>query len=124
MDLGIKGRSGIVTAASKGLGRGCAEALAEAGVALTLNARGAEALEATAAEIREKYGVTVTTVAGDITTEAVRAGDPAQAAIQLVSLFFMLAFPATAVFGVGLLLFRAGRWLAARFPRRPLKVPS
>lgn len=73
MDLGIKGRSGIVTAASKGLGRGCAEALAEAGVALTLNARGAEALEATAAEIREKYGVTVTTVAGDITTEAVRA---------------------------------------------------
>ncbi|MFQ8431951.1 SDR family oxidoreductase [Amaricoccus sp. W119] len=73
MDLGIKGRSGIVTAASKGLGRGCAEALAEAGVALTLNARGAEALEATAAEIRERYGVTVTTVAGDITTEAVRA---------------------------------------------------
>lgn len=73
MDLGIKGRAGIVTAASKGLGRGCAEALAEAGVDLTLNARGAEALEATAAEIREKYGVTVTTVAGDITTEAVRA---------------------------------------------------
>lgn len=73
MDLGIKGRAGIVTAASKGLGRGCAEALAEAGVDLTLNARGAEALEATAAEIREKYGVKVTTVAGDITTEAVRA---------------------------------------------------
>ncbi|TPE53896.1 SDR family oxidoreductase [Amaricoccus solimangrovi] len=73
MDLGIRGRGGIVTAASKGLGRGCAEALAEAGVDLTLNARGAEALEETAAAIREKYGVAVTTVAGDITTEAVRA---------------------------------------------------
>jgi 3-oxoacyl-[acyl-carrier protein] reductase len=73
MDLGIKGRAGIVTAASKGLGRGCAEALAEAGVDLTLNARGAEALEATAEAIRTKYGVTVTTVAGDITTEEVRA---------------------------------------------------
>ncbi|PZQ50376.1 MAG: short-chain dehydrogenase [Rhodovulum sulfidophilum] len=73
MDLGIRGRTGIVTAASKGLGRGCAEALAEAGVALTLNARGAEALEATAEAIRAKYGVEVTTVAGDITTETVRA---------------------------------------------------
>lgn len=73
MDLGIRGRTGIVTAASKGLGRGCAEALAEAGVALTLNARGAEALEATAEAIRAKYGVEVTTVAGDITTEPVRA---------------------------------------------------
>ena len=73
MDLGIKGRKGIVTAASKGLGRGCAEALAEAGVSLVLNARGAEALEATAAEIAEKYGVDVETIAGDITTEAVRA---------------------------------------------------
>jgi len=60
----------------------------------------------------------------ELTAEALRAGDPAQAAIQLVSLFFMLAFPATAVFGVGLLLLRAGRWLAARFTRRPIKVPS
>lgn len=73
MDLGIRGRRAIVTAASKGLGRGCAEALAEAGVALTLNARGAEALAATAAEIAGKYGVEVVTVAGDITTEPVRA---------------------------------------------------
>ena len=73
MDLGIKGRTAIVCAASKGLGRGCAEALAEAGVALTLNARGAEALEATAAAIRARYGVAVATVAGDITTEDGRA---------------------------------------------------
>lgn len=69
MDLGIRGRKAIVCAASKGLGRGCAVALAEAGVALTLCARGAEALEATAAEIRAATGVPVATVACDITTE-------------------------------------------------------
>ena len=48
MDLGIKGRRGLVCASSKGLGRGCAEALAAEGVNLVLNARGSEALEATA----------------------------------------------------------------------------
>lgn len=69
MDLGIRGRKAIVCAASKGLGKGCAVALAEAGVALTLCARGAEALEATAAEIRAATGVPVATVACDITTE-------------------------------------------------------
>ncbi|GGO27141.1 3-oxoacyl-ACP reductase [Gemmobacter aquaticus] len=73
MDLGIRGKRALVCAASKGLGRGCAEALAEAGVALVLNARGAEALEATADAIRQKFGVPVTTVAADITTEAGRA---------------------------------------------------
>ncbi|WP_430463947.1 SDR family oxidoreductase [Tabrizicola sp.] len=73
MDLGLRGKRALVTAASKGLGRGCAMALAEAGVDLVLNARGADALEATAAEIRAAYGVTVTTVAGDITTETGRA---------------------------------------------------
>ena len=54
MDLGISGRRAIVCAASKGLGRACAEALAENGVALVINARGADALEATAAEIRAR----------------------------------------------------------------------
>jgi 3-oxoacyl-[acyl-carrier protein] reductase len=73
MDLGIKGKRALVCASSKGLGRGCAEALAEAGVDLVLNARGSEALEATAAEIREKYGVEVTTVAADISTDEGRA---------------------------------------------------
>lgn len=68
MDLGIRGKSAVVCAASKGLGRGCAEALAEAGVDLVLNARGSEALESTAADIRDRFGVQVTTVAGDITT--------------------------------------------------------
>lgn len=73
MDLGIKGKRALVCASSKGLGRGCAEALAEAGVDLVLNARGAEALEATAAAIRQRFRVAVVTVAGDITTEAGRA---------------------------------------------------
>lgn len=80
MDLGIRGRRAIVCAASKGLGRGCAAALAEAGVDLVINARGAEALEATAADLRARFGVAVTAVAGDITTEAGRAAVLAAAA--------------------------------------------
>ncbi len=56
-------------AASKGLGKGCAEALAAEGVHLVLTARGRDALEATAAELRARHGVQVVAVAGDITTE-------------------------------------------------------
>ncbi len=73
MDFGLRGKRALVCASSKGLGRGCAEALAGEGVSLVLNARGAEALEATAAEIRDRFGVPVETVAADITTEAGRA---------------------------------------------------
>lgn len=73
MDLGISGKTALVCASSKGLGRGCAEALAAAGVNLVLNARGADALEATAAEIRARFGVQVTTVAADVATEDGRA---------------------------------------------------
>src|SRR6056297_3926660 len=73
MDLGISGKRALVCASSKGLGRGCAEALAEAGVNLIMNARGSEALEETAAEIRSTYGVEVTTVAADIVSEEGRA---------------------------------------------------
>jgi 3-oxoacyl-[acyl-carrier protein] reductase len=73
MDLGIRGRRALVCASSKGLGRGCAEALAGDGVDLVLNARGAEALEATAEAIRAAHGVSVTTVAADITSEEGRA---------------------------------------------------
>ncbi|MER5172183.1 SDR family oxidoreductase [Thioclava kandeliae] len=69
MDLGIWDKKAIVCAGSKGLGRGCAEALAEAGVEIVLNARSADVLEATAREIAGKYGVKVTPVAADITTE-------------------------------------------------------
>ena len=68
MDLGISGKRALVCASSKGLGRGCAEALAAAGVDLVMNARGAEALEATAEHIRKTHGVSVTTVATDVTT--------------------------------------------------------
>jgi len=67
MDLGIRGKTALVCAASKGLGKGCAAALAREGVNLVITARGAEALEATAAELR-KFGVSVKAVAGDITT--------------------------------------------------------
>ena len=73
LDLGISGKKAIVCASSKGLGLGCAEALAQAGVELVMNARGAEALEASAAAIRDTYGVAVTTVAADVTTEEGRA---------------------------------------------------
>lgn len=73
MDLGISGKTALVCASSKGLGRGCAEALAAAGVNLVLNARGLDALEATAAGIRARFGVQVTTVAADVATEEGRA---------------------------------------------------
>jgi 3-oxoacyl-[acyl-carrier protein] reductase len=74
MDMGIKGCWALVCAASKGLGRGCAEALAAEGVNLVITARGAEALEATAAQMRERFlGVSVRTVAGDIATPEGRA---------------------------------------------------
>jgi 3-oxoacyl-[acyl-carrier protein] reductase len=73
MDLGIKGRTAIVCAASKGLGRGVAEALAAEGVDLVICARTKDAIEKTAAEIAAQYGVSVTPIACDITTEAGRA---------------------------------------------------
>ena len=73
MDLGLSGRRALVCAASKGLGKGCALALAREGVAVTITARTAETLERTADEIRAATGVTVTAVAGDIATEAGRA---------------------------------------------------
>jgi len=73
MDLGIKGKSALVCAASKGLGKGCALALAREGVNLVITARGKEALEATAEEIRKATGAKVVAVAGDITTAEGRA---------------------------------------------------
>ena len=78
MDLGIRGKTALVCAASKGLGKGCAISLAREGVNVVITARGKEALEATAAEIRKATGVNVVAVAGDITTpegrvEALRA---------------------------------------------------
>src|SRR5947209_17139780 len=69
MDLGIRGKTALVGAASKGLGRGCAFSLAREGVNLVITARGREALEKTAQEIRDASGVRVTAVVGDIATE-------------------------------------------------------
>ncbi|WP_424833472.1 SDR family oxidoreductase [Ruegeria sp.] len=68
MDLGIRGKRALVCASSKGLGLGCAEALAAAGVDLVMNARGSEALEAETARLRSEYGVDTQTVACDVTS--------------------------------------------------------
>src|SRR5260370_40631095 len=73
MDLGLKGRTASVCAASKGLGRACAEALAAEGGALVLNARDPARLKQAAAEIATAHKVEVTAVAGDIASEAARA---------------------------------------------------
>jgi 3-oxoacyl-[acyl-carrier protein] reductase len=68
MDLGIQGKWALIGGASKGLGFGCAQSLAREGVNVVVIARGAEALEAAATELR-KLGTTVLAVAVDITTE-------------------------------------------------------
>ena len=68
MDMGILGKKAIICASSKGLGLGCAEALAAEGVNVVINGRNAEVLETTAAKIRETYGVQVIAVACDVTT--------------------------------------------------------
>jgi len=74
MDLGIKGRWALVCGASKGLGLGCAQALAAAGANLVINARGADALQAAATQLRATPGAgQVLAVACDITTEEGRA---------------------------------------------------
>ena len=72
MELGIAGRTAIICAGSKGLGRGCAVALAREGVSVVIAARGVEALAATADVIRQAGG-TVQTVQADVTTDAGRA---------------------------------------------------
>lgn len=70
MDLGIAGRKAIVCASSRGLGRGCAMALAEAGCELVINGRDASTLGRTADELRRLYSVGVTEVAADVSTPA------------------------------------------------------
>ncbi|MCD5971140.1 SDR family oxidoreductase [Pseudomonas quasicaspiana] len=73
MDMGLKGKTALVCASSKGLGRACALALASEGVNITMLARGREALEESAKEIARLTGVQVNTVACDITTAEGRA---------------------------------------------------
>lgn len=74
MDLGLKGRWALVCAASKGLGRGCAEALVGEGAHVVITARGEADLQATAAALRAlNPAVEVRAVAGDIATPQGRA---------------------------------------------------
>jgi len=73
MDLGIRGKKALLSGASRGLGKACAFALAHEGVDVTIVARTRDVLEKTGAEIAAATGVTVKTVAGDITTPAGRS---------------------------------------------------
>jgi 3-oxoacyl-[acyl-carrier protein] reductase len=68
MDLGIRGRKAIICASSQGLGKGCALALAEAGVSVVINGRNRALLEKTAEEIRLASKVAVTPVLADVAT--------------------------------------------------------
>src|SRR5262245_31419972 len=72
MDLGIAGRKAIVCASSRGLGRACAFALAQAGCEVVVNGRDGKALEATAAELRQATGAKVTAAVGGIGRASVR----------------------------------------------------
>jgi len=72
MDLGVKGRKAIVCASSRGLGKACATALAEAGCVVTINGRDAAQLAETAKEIRAATGAEVVAVAGDLDDPATR----------------------------------------------------
>ena len=72
MDLGIGGKKAIVCASSKGLGKGCAMALAEAGCELVVNGRDAGILSRTATEIRQRFGVPVTEIVGDVSDPEVQ----------------------------------------------------
>jgi len=69
MDLGLTGRTALVCASSRGLGKACARALAAEGVAVVINGRDPERLAATAEEIRAATGASVTAVAADVSTE-------------------------------------------------------
>ena len=73
MDLGLRGRQALLSGASRGLGKACALALAHEGVDVTIVARTRETLEQTGAEIARETAVKVTTVVGDITTQAGRS---------------------------------------------------
>ena len=73
MNLGLQGRKAIVCASSRGLGRACAMALAREGVAVVVNGRDVEQVEATAAAIRSETGAEVTAVAADLCSDEGRA---------------------------------------------------
>ena len=66
MDLNLNGRVALVNAASRGLGRGIAEALAAEGTRLVVSSRSQEAISRTAADIASRYGAEVVPVAADV----------------------------------------------------------
>jgi 3-oxoacyl-[acyl-carrier protein] reductase len=66
MDFGLAGRKAIVCASSRGLGKACARALAEAGCEVIINGRDAKVLDATAAELTAITGAKITAVAADV----------------------------------------------------------
>ena len=68
MDLGIAGRSAILIASSRGLGRACAESVAREGVNVVINGRTEADVTTAVDELRAAYGVTVTGVVADATT--------------------------------------------------------
>ncbi len=68
MDLGLRGKIAVVLAASKGLGRACAEALAAEGAVLAIGARDEKTLNATAEAIRSRHGGRVLAVPVDVTS--------------------------------------------------------
>ena len=68
MDLGIAGRKAIVCASSRGLGKACARALAEAGCEVVINGRDQKKLDAAAAELANIAGVKVIPIAADVST--------------------------------------------------------
>ncbi len=72
MDLGIRGRTAIVMASSRGLGRACAESLMREGAAVTINGRDEATLTPAARELQDRHGVAVTPVVGDVTEAATR----------------------------------------------------
>ena len=84
MDLGIAGRHAVVCASSRGLGRACVQALAEAGCSVVINGRDAGILARTASELREMTGVEITEISGDVTDPATREKLVAHAPVDIL----------------------------------------
>ncbi len=83
MDLGLRGKVGLVTAASKGMGRACAMGLAGEGARVVMCARGEAALQEAAAEVRAKTGAEVLSISADVA----RAEDIRRVVAQAVDAF-------------------------------------
>ena len=83
MDLALRGHTALVFGGSKGLGRGCADALAAEGVDVALVARGQEALDRAAGEITARFGVAAYAFAADLADHdaVLRAVDQAEAVL-------------------------------------------